>query len=534
MNDRMTDRAALDRAHIHDIAPAEDLADPKGLREASFDALAQTLAQLGESELFGRLERLVQRRGQLTAELLVHLGEVDRRKLYLAQACSSMHGYCTARLHLSDAAAYRHIRAARLGRQFPLLLELVAAGKLHLTAICLLSPHLTPENHRQLLEAAVHRTKREVELLVAERFPRPDVPSQLRKLPGPRQRSSGAAVGTTVQPSVSAAEVAASQAALVAVQQSAEETCRTEASLKERPESTEEMCRTAASSKEPPGEKEPRAKTLGAAPSATPTSAHGAPLAPERAKSAARRRAVVEPLAPGRFKVQLTAGQSLHDKLRQAQDLMRNELPSGDLEVICERALDLLLETLLRRKFAVTDKPRSSERSRKGQEATSERSAERGRHEAKGELAAETGHHAATGERSAEPGRHEAMGERTAEMGYRASDGLGSQPGAAPSRRRHRSRHIPNAVKRAVAERDGMRCTFVDARGRRCEETGGLELHHIEGFARGGAAKVENIALRCRAHNRYDAEQHYGAAHVELRIRQQRERRKVRPTAIGI
>jgi len=119
-----------------------------------------------------------------------------------------MHGYCTARLHLSDAAAYRHIRAARLGRRFPLLLELVAEGKLHLTAICLLSPHLSPSNHRQLLQAAVHRSKREVELLVAERFPQPDVPSQLRKLLGPRPRPRGVAAGTTEGPA-EAADLAA-------------------------------------------------------------------------------------------------------------------------------------------------------------------------------------------------------------------------------------------------------------------------------------------------------------------------------------
>jgi len=165
---------------------------PRGSSESAVAALAQALARVGDPELLVRLERLVSRRGQMTAELLVHLGEVDRRKLYLGEACSSMHGYCTARLHLSEAAAYRHIRAARLGRQYPLLLELVAAGEIHLTAVCLLSPHLTAQNHRQLLEAAVHKTKREVELLIAERFPQSDAPSELRKLPGPRRRSDGA------------------------------------------------------------------------------------------------------------------------------------------------------------------------------------------------------------------------------------------------------------------------------------------------------------------------------------------------------
>ncbi len=200
MNDRMNDRTALDRHDPHDLEQSDDPVALKGARASSITALGQALSRLGDPELLGRLERLVSRRGRLTAELLVHLGEVDRRKLYLAEACSSMHGYCTARLHLSDAAAYRHIRAARLGRQFPLLLELVAEGKLHLTAICLLSPYLNSSNHRPLLQAAVHRTKREVELLVAERFPRPDVPSQLRRLPEPKPRPRGTSTERAEQP----------------------------------------------------------------------------------------------------------------------------------------------------------------------------------------------------------------------------------------------------------------------------------------------------------------------------------------------
>ncbi len=413
MNDRVT-------SDYHQI---QDTAVSKGFRARSLDQLAQALARLQGPELLGRLERLVSRRGQLTAELLVHLGEVDCRKLYLGEACSSMFGYCTARLYLSEAAAYRHIRAARLGRQFPLLLELVAEGTLHLTAICLLSPHLTPANHRQLLAAAVGKTKRELQLLIAEHFPQPDVPSQLRRLPGPRLRRPGGAAAEKAEGRTDA---------------------RSAAVNKERPS-------------EAAGERPGAASSSLGAPEAASTAdaADGTDgLAPERARPRGRRGALMQPLAPGRFKVQLTAGQSLYDKLQQAQDLMRHELPSGDLEVICERALDLLLHKLLRRKLAVTDRPRSS----------------------------------------------------------------------APARPKPRSRYIPAAVKRAVAARDGLRCTFVDALGRRCAETGGLELHHIEGFARGGESTVENVTLRCRGHNHYDAEQHYGAAYIEQCIRQRRGR----------
>ena len=70
-------------------------------------------------------------------------------------------------------------------------------------------------------------------------------------------------------------------------------------------------------------------------------------------------------------------------------------------------------------------------------------------------------------------------------------------------------RHVPAAVRRAVWERDGGRCGFVGADGR-CQERGFLEFHHVVPFARGGATSVDNLELRCRAHNAYEAELVFG------------------------
>ena len=72
------------------------------------------------------------------------------------------------------------------------------------------------------------------------------------------------------------------------------------------------------------------------------------------------------------------------------------------------------------------------------------------------------------------------------------------------------SRHIPAAVKRAVVMRDGGRCAFVAPEGRRCDERRFLEFHHLQPYGAHGKPTVDNIALRCRAHNRYEAELFYG------------------------
>ena len=109
--------------------------------------------------------------------------EVDSRKLYAGQGYASLFTYCVQALHLSEHAAYLRIEAARLTRRFPAILEKLRDGSLHLTAVSLLGPHLTPENYVALLDEARHKSKREVEQLIARLRPLPDVPAAIRKLP---------------------------------------------------------------------------------------------------------------------------------------------------------------------------------------------------------------------------------------------------------------------------------------------------------------------------------------------------------------
>lgn len=73
-----------------------------------------------------------------------------------------------------------------------------------------------------------------------------------------------------------------------------------------------------------------------------------------------------------------------------------------------------------------------------------------------------------------------------------------------------RSRHVPAHIRRAVNRRDDGRCAFVAKEGRRCTERRFLEWHHVKPFATDGEMSVENISLRCRAHNVYEAEGIFG------------------------
>src|SRR5262249_12722998 len=116
-------------------------------------------------------------------------------------------------------------------------------------------------------------------------------------------------------------------------------------------------------------------------------------------------RPIVQPTAPARYRVQFTIGEDTHQKLRRVQDLLRREVPSGDPAVLFDRPLTLLLAKVENTKLGVTDKPRPA--------------------------------------RSIRPGT---------DMDIRT-----------PPRRR--SRYIARPVKRAVAARDGGRCSFVGVEG---------------------------------------------------------------------
>jgi hypothetical protein len=254
------------------------------------------ICALSDSDLLARVKELTRREQQATAELVAHLGEVDGRRLYLGQGCSSLFTYCTQVLGYSEHEAYGRIEAARAARKFPFVLEVLGEGAVHLTAVGLLAPHLTKENHRALLGEARYKSKREVERIVARLRPQPDARSLVRKLPEPTPPPAPPALlGAQDTPA--------------------------------------------------PG-----------SPAASVPTAAAPPLSP--APPMPPRPAVVAPLSPQRFKIQLTASADTHDKLRRVQDLMRHELPTGDIAVIFDRALTVLLADLEKKKLAATLRPR--------------------------------------------------------------------------------------------------------------------------------------------------------------------------------
>jgi hypothetical protein len=282
-----------------------------------------SLRSLTDTELLGRLTDLVRQTRRVEAELIAHMGEMDARRLYLREAAASMFVYATRVLHLSEAEAYLRIAVARAAREHPALLARLASGELHLTGAALLAPHLTVDNLEVVLARAVHKSKRQIEELVAELSPRPDVPASIRKLPDPR-------TGPAVVPTASTLGSGSARLPLDAGP-------GTNAV-------TRELCPDAVG---------PLAAEVSGVDTGT------AAVADERTgheSSRSRSSDLVQPLARGRYRVQFSASEALRDKLERLQALV----PGADLATLVEQAITAELERLEARRFCRTKAPRKT------------------------------------------------------------------------------------------------------------------------------------------------------------------------------
>ena len=200
-----------------------------------------------------------------------------------------------------------------------------------------------------------------------------------------------------------------------------------------------------------------------------------------RVSPAATERDRIEPLSAQRYKIQFTADRELKAKLEQARDLLRHTFPKGDFGPIVSRALGLLIDDLLRRRFGVKVQRKKTGLSGGASDARPMQSA------------------------GTAPPRESA-----------------DRP--PPAVQRPASSRAARAARRAVLERDGLGCSWVDAQGVRCGSQAWLGFDHHQPAGKGGSSEPANLRLLCRAHNRFAAEHAYGREHIQRRSTQRRDR----------
>jgi hypothetical protein len=236
-----------------------------------------------------------------TAVQLSRIAEFQKRRLFLREGHASMHAYCVRELHWCEGTASRRIYGARAARRFPVLFDAIADGRLHLTAVLMLAKYLTSGNVDELVAAATHKSKAEIERLIAERFPRPDLPEVLQAvgLPRPPAQTTTAAHGNQYSPENTEAAIVSNHA-----------------------------------------------PAPGPAQQYSPENTGSRALRPE-----------LKPLAPERFGYQCTLDRETFDLMQRALELTGHRNPGGEFVPVLKSALKHFVGHLERQKFAATTRP---------------------------------------------------------------------------------------------------------------------------------------------------------------------------------
>jgi HNH endonuclease len=232
------------------------------------------------------------------AILLTRIAEIDERRLYLDEGYPSMKAFLIERMRLfTDHSAEKRLTAARTARKYPGILVALYEGRLSQRAVLMLAPRLTPANADVLVAAALDKTCFELQVVLAERFPQPDLPERLDVIAAP------AFLPTRMSNPPAPGRVAATM----------------------------------------PHE------LLGE---------HAA--APSAAPSIEAPRPRVVPLAPQRFGFQFTCDEETHELYEQFRALISHQIPTGEMALVLKAALKIGVELMMKRKCAAADRPRAS------------------------------------------------------------------------------------------------------------------------------------------------------------------------------
>ncbi len=288
-----------------------------------------------------------------TVELLIRLGAIDERQLYLPLACASMYAYCTQVMRMSENVAFQRIRAARAARRFPEVLPMLADGRLHVTAVALLAPHLKRDNLAELLAEGTHKGRVEIERMIASRFPKPDVTTVVRLLPS---ASTPTASVAQVIANVAQSPCLGKVAPMLSIDSSATmgplaEGVETRAMHEVLSHVVHTAARAAGAGD---AGSEPLLEAIATA--MTDTLVRAARPADRTGDAASEPSARVTPRAAGRYAWQLTADQPMQDMLEEARELIG---PAGarELQDVLKRALTLLVESLRKSRRAASERP---------------------------------------------------------------------------------------------------------------------------------------------------------------------------------
>jgi hypothetical protein len=438
----------------------------------SLKGLGCKLDEQSPAELKVNLLRAIAVERHATAEVIAYLSAYESRGLYLREGYSSLYSFLTQGHGYSEGAAARRCTVARFVQKYPGVLTLLSQGKLSLTVADVVARAVTrgdlkDEQVITTIMCVVWKSKAEAELEISK-LGNTAVPS------GPRE---------TIRTITTEASASMSSSAVPASSQTGFRFLEDHDSQSET--SPVESCA------EKPQTSGPQ--------SAEPQAAQPNP-----------------PVHVQEFKISLRLSNEAMTELRRAQEI----LGTCDLATTIEK----LSHFYTSRKDPLKAKPKKDVEVCTGKDrVTSESPVFIST--VQGAVASELTESESTASELApsrsvvpEPTVQESCQRESRRILTSLASSESVAKGVAPhsADKTKRSRYIPVALRRAVFQRAGGQCCYVDqATGRRCGERRWLEVDHIKPFSCGGEHSPENLQVLCRSHNMMRARDVFGSEKIE-------------------
>ncbi len=475
---RSTD--AMNRAKSNaDARPRKGAAAVSGIPKAIPEVKA--LKGVSNRALLSGIRKLSETERKTVLSILVHLIEIDRRKLYLPLGFSSLYEFCTERLGYSESTAGRRISIARCIRDYPAVYGALSCGKVSMTNLAMIARIMTPENVSDLLCRIEGASKREVELLVSSRRPKSAI----------RDRVTPVYVKTLLEVRDGACM---SDGDKTGDRKSDGDKTNDGNSFRDNTlDGGGKFSTATGGGKDPATSKGSRAGS-GEGPAASPDTG---------SRPFAAQTVVFEE----RLKVTFGADPDFMRKVERVRSLLSSKyhrhLELGELfSLLMDEYIERHSpEGRIRRK---EKREKRAERKSKGNPGTCKPAGASKKTKRSSATCGAKRHEKNSGNAAGGSKRHE-----------RLSDIASGDP-----RKKEVSRHIPRKVRDEVYARDRGRCSFVSPGGRRCGSTWDLQIDHKVPFARGGDNSPENLRLLCGKHNRLEAERTYGKKHMEQYVKE--------------
>ncbi len=400
---------------------------------------------ISNQELQERILVLRDRERAITVKFLNHLGEYDKRRLYLDLGYSSLFDYCVRKLGYSESSAFRRVECARALREFPQLGPMILNGEVNLCALATAARKLS--EGRIGLADINGKSRREVDGLVAGLNPGHKPKEKIRQI----------SVIVASEPMVNEFNKSLS---------APKSPSTTEPRLNLSPELISENSLS-------PVKVKCDEVAEGLFSSINSQNEGAGLLSPVKVKSETR----LEPRSETRIEIKFSLSEESFKKLEEVRAVLSNKLGAGaSVEDIFNELMERCLKTM---------RPVSRAQD-KSDEAV---------------IAAGEIHVMAAGLDESDL-RKKSPDEKGLE--HKNSEYRVTTQQIIPIKitaPKIITRHIPRAVRREVLLRDNYRCSYIAPDGAKCGAKHHLHLDHIKPFSFGGRHESENLRVLCRAHN---------------------------------